>query len=37
MLMTVNDSFCPAAFVMMPSEPGWKPADASSAFALAGS
>ena len=37
MLMTVNDSFCPAALVMMPSAPGWKPAEASSAFAFAGS
>ena len=23
MLMTVNDSFCPAALAMMPSEPMW--------------
>ena len=34
---TVNASFCPAAFVMMPPAPGWKPAEASRAFALAGS
>ena len=37
MLMTVNCSFCPAAFAMMPSEPMWKPADSSSDVALAGS